>query len=58
MTAATRECARLLRLELTDRVFGIGCHSRDWGDTLFQRPADAVIAGMFKALGVRTEARS
>jgi hypothetical protein len=53
--SAPRECARLLRLELTDRVFGVGVYARpDWGDVVFQRPADAVVGLLFRLNNVRT----
>jgi hypothetical protein len=48
------EALRIASYYPTDRILGIGCHERDWGDTLFQRPADAVTALLFKACHVRT----
>jgi len=41
MNAQAREAIRFMSFYPTDRILGIGCHERDWGDVLFQRPADA-----------------
>jgi len=54
MNAQAREAIRFMSFYPTDRILGIGCHERDWGDVLFQRPADAVMALWFKACHVRT----
>ena len=54
MNAQARECARLGLLDISDRIWGVGCYSRDWDDVLFQRPADAAMALWFKACHVRT----
>jgi len=55
MNAQAREAIRVMSYYPTDRILGVGCYSRDWGDVLFQRPADAAMALWFKACHVRTE---